>query len=254
MSRRCRPRRSRPGTSGCRPAGPRCRGRTWPVNDMKSSPCANATANVHGRQLARLHLNPRPLCAVSGIRLGGACGAAARRQRRPAALGRPRPSHAGPHLRSPQIKAAHTACIGAPRGRLARYPQCPAPGRRVRGSPSGGAKGDRRSPTLDPAPTRIGSAPARMTGKSRMALNRACAAGVCRGGGTAAGCPLAGGPVPRSFTRLLGCDCRPGLWIDGDSYSREHRVGRRVLHLHGEVEGASLGWRSGQDVVEVRRG
>ena len=122
MSRRCRPRRSRPGTSGCRPAGPRCRGRTWPVNDMKSSPCANATANVHGRQLARLHLNPRPLCAVSGIRLGGACGAAARRQRRPAALGRPRPSHAGPHLRSPQIKAAHTACIGAPRGRLPRHP------------------------------------------------------------------------------------------------------------------------------------
>ena len=254
MSRRCRPRRSRPGTSGCRPAGPRCRGRTWPVNDMKSSPCANATANVHGRQLARLHLNPRPLCAVSGIRLGGACGAAARRQRRPAALGRPRPSHAGPHLRSPQIKAAHTACIGAPRGRLPRHPSVQLAVAASR-APFGRRQG--RSAFADPGPgtpTRIGSAPARMTGKSRMALNRACAAGVCRGGGTAAGCPLAGGPVPRSFTRLLGCDCRPGLWIDGDSYSREHRVGRRVLHLHGEVEGARLGWRSGQDVVEVGGG
>ena len=37
-------------------------------------------------------------------------------------LGGPRPSHAGPHLRSPQIKAAHTACIGAPRGRRPRHP------------------------------------------------------------------------------------------------------------------------------------
>lgn len=45
-----------------------------------------------------------------------------------------------------------------------------------------------------------------------------------------------------------------GSIFDVDSYGREHRVVLRVLHLHGEVEGAGLGWRSGQDVVEVRGG
>ena len=228
------------------PAAPRSRQRPQP-------PVTRTPPTVEGTSC---HI-PRQRHAVANESLldqGGACGAAARRQRRPPALGRPRPSHAGPHLRSPQIKAAHTACIGAPRGRLPRHPSVQLAVAASR-APFGRRQG--RSAFADPGPgtpTRIGSAPARMTGKSRMALNRACAAGVCRGGGTAAGCPLAGGPVPRSFTRLLGCDCRPGLWIDGDSYSREHRVGRRVLHLHGEVEGASLGWRSGQDVVEVRGG
>jgi len=78
-----------------------------------------------------------------------ACGAAARRQRRPPALGRPRPSHAGRHLRSPQIKAAHTACIGAPRGRL---PRCPSVQLAVVASRAPLGRRQGRSAFADPGP------------------------------------------------------------------------------------------------------
>ena len=67
---------------------------------------------------------------------GGACGAAARRQRRAPGLARPRPSHAGP---KPQCgdQAARTAGRPVLRASVALAPDCPSRGPRVSVAPCG---------------------------------------------------------------------------------------------------------------------
>jgi hypothetical protein len=83
------------------------------------------------------------------------------------ALGRPRPSHAGPHPQDTQIKTAHSPRRPVLQPAVNLAPDCPARGHRVKGALQASPKaiGYRRPLTRRPL-TRV-MAPARMTDRTR---------------------------------------------------------------------------------------